>query len=686
MGKKILTEAGYEVVAVSNGAAAVKKIAEQKPDIIILDVYMPGYSGLEVCEKVRGSAETMKTPVLLTVGKLEPYKPEDANRVKADGVIVKPFEASDLLAIVKKFEERLVQVPVLVPQPTRAERVKEEEVARPVMEPVEHTVTAATFQPMVEVPDHMATTAAFSDLLGTEPPHPANHFDPVPLPVMAEAPAPVVVERPSAVVVETPPSMVIETPAPVVFEAPIAVAETPAPVVLETPAPTVVGAPAPIVVATPVPEAIEELASDVLEAPIVAAPVRPSIADYELPASWREPQPREAEIAEIPVTAAAEVAPPIVELEPEPLPPPPPPPPPVASRPLQIPVYQESEPAEIAYELMPTSAPPLGEIELPREPELQETAAEATRSTIADTMDPSLLTAVQQFEPIRASADAITKAEMAPLDEAYAPPAGYQDIPAEIVAHHPLPPPPPPPPVAAEVPRVASARAAADPVTDSDFEARVAAALAAYGHNNQEASAEANHAPVAGLSATSAETSVPPPPMPTIPRFSEAESDAADAAGVSATAEAFLATREPAEEVQVTAVDSETSEDEDAERYLSTAEAAANNNESLQVSQDHGESATEQPDHEWASAEISAVPEPLPSAFESPMPVSNTRVALVASVEDALPGVVAEAAVTANADAGADHQAIAKAVHRVMERLKPELVEEILRELNSKKE
>src|SRR5258708_9594796 len=108
MGKKILTEAGYEVVAVSNGAAAVKKIAEHKPDIIILDVYMPGYSGLEVCEKVRASIETMKTPVLLTVGKMEPYKSEDANRVKADGVIIKPFEASDLLAIVKKLEERIV--------------------------------------------------------------------------------------------------------------------------------------------------------------------------------------------------------------------------------------------------------------------------------------------------------------------------------------------------------------------------------------------------------------------------------------------------------------------------------------------------------------------------------------------------------------------------------------------------
>src|SRR5260370_22157751 len=90
-------------------------MAEQKPDIIILDVYMPGYTGLEVCEKVRGSIETLKTPVLLTVGKMEPYKPEEANRVRADGVIVKPFEASDLLAIMKKFEDRISQAPAAPP-------------------------------------------------------------------------------------------------------------------------------------------------------------------------------------------------------------------------------------------------------------------------------------------------------------------------------------------------------------------------------------------------------------------------------------------------------------------------------------------------------------------------------------------------------------------------------------------
>ena len=107
MGCKILSDAGYTVVAVSNGAAAMKKIASEKPELIILDVYMPGYTGLEVCDKVKSAAETARIPVLLTITSMEPYLPEDGNRVKADGVLTKPFEATDLLAVVRKLEEKL---------------------------------------------------------------------------------------------------------------------------------------------------------------------------------------------------------------------------------------------------------------------------------------------------------------------------------------------------------------------------------------------------------------------------------------------------------------------------------------------------------------------------------------------------------------------------------------------------
>ena len=108
MGRRILTDAGYEVVTVNNGSAALKKIHENRPDLIVLDVYMPGYGGLEVCQRLKESPDTARIPVLLSVGKMEPFKPEEAKRVRADGHIVKPFEASELLAALTKLEDRIV--------------------------------------------------------------------------------------------------------------------------------------------------------------------------------------------------------------------------------------------------------------------------------------------------------------------------------------------------------------------------------------------------------------------------------------------------------------------------------------------------------------------------------------------------------------------------------------------------
>jgi twitching motility two-component system response regulator PilH len=110
MGRRILSDAGYEVTTVNNGSAALKRIADSKPDLIVLDVYMPGYGGLEVCQRLRESEETARIPVLLTVGKLEPFKVEDVRRVRADAFIIKPFEASELLAALTKLEDKIVPV------------------------------------------------------------------------------------------------------------------------------------------------------------------------------------------------------------------------------------------------------------------------------------------------------------------------------------------------------------------------------------------------------------------------------------------------------------------------------------------------------------------------------------------------------------------------------------------------
>lgn len=126
MGRRILMDAGYDVITVNNGSAALKKIHESRPDLIVLDVYMPGYGGLEVCQRLKESRETSRIPILLSVGKMEPFKSDEAKRVRADGHIVKPFEASELLAALTKLEDRIV------PQAdaSRGKKAKSEKKAR----------------------------------------------------------------------------------------------------------------------------------------------------------------------------------------------------------------------------------------------------------------------------------------------------------------------------------------------------------------------------------------------------------------------------------------------------------------------------------------------------------------------------------------------------------------------------
>ncbi|HZD09045.1 MAG TPA: response regulator, partial [Candidatus Limnocylindrales bacterium] len=550
MGKKILSEAGYDVVAVSNGAAAVKKIAEQKPDIIILDVYMPGYSGLEVCEKVRGSLETMKTPVLLTVGKMEPYKPEDANRVKADGVIIKPFEASDLLAIIKKFEERIAQMPVppMVAQAVRAEVQYQEDTSAAVEHMDQRSMGKASSQPMVEVPDHMAGAAAFNDMLGADSSIGPQHFG-------VSSPA---ATFETSVIVPAPPIPTAD------YELPGSWKEEVRP---EHAAVSPTAEPEPEITATPV-----EVAPD----PVVAEAEPETVAMEPLADQETNAMPAEASEA---VSAAAEPA-----------------------HPQFIPVYKEPEPQPQAasYEVLPTAAPPIGDIEIPREPELQETADETTRATVADRIEPGLLSTFEsEPEAERKSAGAEPPASW---PSSNSPSALAQEAPA-----------------AGEQSPINAATAE---VSDADFEARVAAAMAAYSHAT--APVEVHESPVV------APVEIQPEPP-------------ADAVPVAET--------KPVEE----AVPS--FEYSPPVRIAEPVEMA------------HG-----------TSFESTA------TVLESIDPVSApAHEAVTHQVHEAVTSGVEAAAVAAATETGAEHHNIAQAVHRVMERLKPELVEEIMRELRSKK-
>lgn len=127
------SDEGIEVITVGNGELAVRKMNEVRPDIVLADVYMPGKTGYEVCEFVKTNPQFAHIPVLLLVGAFEPFDPAEANRVKADGHLTKPFESRALVATVSKLLASAPPAPPIAAAPPVAPPIA---VAPPVSIPI----------------------------------------------------------------------------------------------------------------------------------------------------------------------------------------------------------------------------------------------------------------------------------------------------------------------------------------------------------------------------------------------------------------------------------------------------------------------------------------------------------------------------------------------------------------------
>ena len=92
-----LKDEGVQVISVGNGEAAVKKMRESAPDLILADIFMPVRSGYEVCEYVKRDPKLAHIPVVLLAGAFDPFDEREAQRVGADAVLKKPFVPPDPL-------------------------------------------------------------------------------------------------------------------------------------------------------------------------------------------------------------------------------------------------------------------------------------------------------------------------------------------------------------------------------------------------------------------------------------------------------------------------------------------------------------------------------------------------------------------------------------------------------------
>lgn len=107
----------FHVSAVSNGAEAIARLSESKPDVVIADVHMPGAGGFEVCRRSKELYPTV--PVLLLVGTFEGFDADEAMRCGADGHLKKPFDSQELMRRVRELASgpsRSVPVPPASPE------------------------------------------------------------------------------------------------------------------------------------------------------------------------------------------------------------------------------------------------------------------------------------------------------------------------------------------------------------------------------------------------------------------------------------------------------------------------------------------------------------------------------------------------------------------------------------------
>lgn len=101
---EILTGEGYSVIAVSDGSGVMTAVEKENPDLICLDIMMPGADGFSLCRKIR--SRTSDTPVIFISAKSEEIDKVIGLELGADDFIVKPFGVREVVARIRAVTRR----------------------------------------------------------------------------------------------------------------------------------------------------------------------------------------------------------------------------------------------------------------------------------------------------------------------------------------------------------------------------------------------------------------------------------------------------------------------------------------------------------------------------------------------------------------------------------------------------
>ncbi|MDH4152516.1 MAG: response regulator transcription factor [Nitrospira sp.] len=98
---------GFRTTTTLNGFEAIKKVKEDKPDLVVLDLMLPELDGLEVCKRLRATPNTAMLPIIMLTAKAEESDTIVGLELGADDYVTKPFSPKTLVARVKSLLRRV---------------------------------------------------------------------------------------------------------------------------------------------------------------------------------------------------------------------------------------------------------------------------------------------------------------------------------------------------------------------------------------------------------------------------------------------------------------------------------------------------------------------------------------------------------------------------------------------------
>jgi twitching motility two-component system response regulator PilG len=99
----LLTSKGFDVKGAPNGQAALDAIAENPPDLVLLDIMLPEIDGFEVCRRIKSNPATRHLPVIMLTAKKSREDMARGEKVGADWYITKPFKSAMVIETIQRF-------------------------------------------------------------------------------------------------------------------------------------------------------------------------------------------------------------------------------------------------------------------------------------------------------------------------------------------------------------------------------------------------------------------------------------------------------------------------------------------------------------------------------------------------------------------------------------------------------